>query len=67
MSRNIGMQYYEDHKDEIWKNDNIIMKTIKDNIGSCKPPKAFMRRCEKEDPETAARIKNSAMNSQLKS
>lgn len=57
MSRNIGMQYYEEHKEEIWKNDNIIMKTVKDNIGSCKPPKAFMRRCEKEDPETAARIK----------
>lgn len=57
MSRDIGFRYYEDHKDEIWATDSIIMKTVKGNIGSTKPPKAFMRKLEKEDIGKSQRIK----------
>ena len=58
MSRTIGDRYYEDHKDEIWKHDNIIMKTVKGNIGSIKPPRKYLRKLEKEDPAKALEIKN---------
>lgn len=57
MSRTIGDRYYEDHKDEIWKNDNMIMRTVKGNAGSVKPPKKFMRKLEQEDPLKAYEIK----------
>lgn len=57
MSRTIGDRYYEDHKDEIWEHDSIIMKTINGKVGSIKPPKKFMRKLEKEDPVKAYQIK----------
>ena len=57
MSRTIGDRYYEDHKDEIWKNDNIVMRTVKGNIGSIKPPKKYMRKLEAENPKLAREIK----------
>lgn len=58
MSRDIGRRYYEEHKDKIWKNDNMIMKTVKGNIGHCKPPKRYMNILEKQDPQLALKIKN---------
>lgn len=59
MSRNIGRKWYEEHKNEIYSTDEIIMKTVKDRIGSKKPPKAWDRLYEKEFPETMAMLKES--------
>lgn len=56
-SINLGKRYYEEHKNEIYKTDEIIMKTIKGNIGSNKPPKLFDKWFEKEKPEEFRKIK----------
>lgn len=59
MSNNIGKEYYESHKADIYKNDEIIMRTVKGNIGSFKPPKAYDRLLEKENPKLFREIKKS--------
>lgn len=51
MSNNIGIEYYKSHKLDIYKNDEMIMRTVKGNIGSFKPPKAYDRLMKKENPE----------------
>lgn len=56
MSNNIGRKYYESHKLDIYKNDEMIMKTVKGNIGSFKPPKAYDRLLKKENPELFRKI-----------
>ena len=40
----IGMKYFERHYKDIYKDDELIMKTVKGNTGSIKPPKAFDRK-----------------------
>lgn len=57
MSKGIGMDWFEDHKDQIYENDEIIMKTVKGNTGSYRPPKAFDRRYEQQEPEKFREIK----------
>lgn len=57
MSRNLGKSYYEEHKNDIYKNDEIIMRTVKGNVGSYKPPKAWDRLFQKEHPEEWEKIK----------
>ena len=59
MSKGIGFDWYSEHKDEIYKTDEIIMKTIKGNVGSVKPPKAFDRKMKESDPEFFEAIKKS--------
>ena len=51
MSRRIGRDYYEEHKNEIYKYDELIMKTVKGNTGSIKPPKAWDKLFEAEHPD----------------
>ena len=55
----IGAKYYEEHKDEIYKNDGIIMRTIKGNVGNIKPPKAWDKKLKEENPELYKKIKKS--------
>lgn len=57
MSKGIGFKYYEKHKNEIYANDEMIMKTVKGNTGSFRPPKAFDRKFEEKDPEGFKLIK----------
>lgn len=57
MSKGIGMDYYQQHKDEIYQHDEIIMKTVKGNNGSYRPPKAFDIKKEQEDPIGFQKIK----------
>lgn len=59
MSRNpgIGMTYYHDHKYDIYEHDGIIMRTVKGNIGNVKPPKAWDKKLQEEDPELYKKIK----------
>ena len=57
MSKGIGFEWYEQHKDEIYKNDEIIMRTIKGNVGSAKPPKAFDRKFQEQFPEEYEKLK----------
>jgi hypothetical protein len=59
MSKGIGFKWYQEHKDEIYKNDEIIMRTVKGNVGSAKPPKAFDRKFKEHDPEGFELIKQS--------
>ena len=59
MSRNIGRSYYEQNKEQIYSYDELIMKTVKGNTGSMKPPKAWDRLFEKEHPEAMDLIKQS--------
>lgn len=57
MSQDIGMQYYRDHKQEIYQTDSLIMKSVKGNTTTYKPPKAYDRQYEKEHPEEFKKIK----------
>lgn len=59
MSRNIGRKWYEEHKDELYYTDELIMKTVKGRTGSQRLPKAWDRLYEKEHPEAMAIIKES--------
>lgn len=59
MSKGIGFEWYREHKNEIYKTDEIIMKTIKGNVGSVKPPKAFDRKMKESNPELFEAIKKS--------
>jgi hypothetical protein len=52
----IGYPYYEKYKDEIYKNDNIIIKNKEGAIAS-KPPKYFDKLYEQENPEKFRKIK----------
>lgn len=47
----IGMKYYHDCKFKIYEHDEMIMKTVKGNIGSIKPPKAFDKLFKEEYPD----------------
>lgn len=57
MSKNIGRKYYEKHKEDIYETDSIIMRTFKDGAGNYKPPKAFDRLYEKDNPTHYDEIK----------
>lgn len=59
MSKSIGMDYFNDHYKEIYKNDELIMKTIKGNAGSIKPPRAWDRKLKEIDPKLYNIIKKS--------
>lgn len=53
MSNGIGKKYYEEHKSEIYENDEIITSKGK----SVKPPGYYDRLLEKDDPELLYAIK----------
>lgn len=59
MSKGIGFDYYEKHKDDIYKNDEMVMKTVKGNNGSYKPPKAFDRKFKDLYPDKFKLIQES--------
>lgn len=61
MSRGLGMDYYKEHKDEIYKNDEIVMRTVRGNVGSYKPPKAWDRKFKEEHPDQWEMIKLSRL------
>lgn len=67
MSKGIGFEYYLEHKHEIYKNDEMIMKTVKGNTGSFKPPKAFDRMFQQSDPEAFKLIKESRKHAKERS
>lgn len=52
----IGMNYLKNHYQDIYKNDSMIMKTVKGNTGAFKPPKAFDRVFKEMFPEDFERI-----------
>lgn len=58
VSRNpgIGGYYYDENKDIIWTNDEIIIKNKKGAVSS-RPPKYFERLLEKTNPEMLEAIK----------
>ena len=55
----IGMNYFNQHMKEIYKDDEIIMKTVKGNTGSIKPPKAWDRKFKELYPTEYWWIKRS--------
>lgn len=57
MSRNIGREWYEEHKDEIYYTDSIVMKTVKGRVGANKPPKAWDRLYTNDNPEVMELVK----------
>lgn len=56
MSRGIGKEYYESNRENIIKNDEIIIKN-RNGAVSQKPPKYFDKLTEKENPEALERNK----------
>lgn len=52
----IGANYYNAHKFDIYKTDSMIMKTVKGNTGSFKPPKAFDKWFKEEFPDDFKKI-----------
>ena len=52
----IGENYYKKNKEEIYKNDQIIIRNKK-GVHTCKPPKYFDKLLEKDDPKLYEQIK----------
>lgn len=67
-SRNPGIAgyYYNDHADEIYQNDEIIIRNKKGSISS-KPPKYFDKLLEKDNPELLEEIKKTRRKRQKES
>lgn len=57
----IGMKYFDRHYKEIYKDDELIMKTVKGNTGAIKPPKAFDKKFKELYPTEFRIIKNSRL------
>lgn len=57
MSKGIGFTYLTGNLKKIYTTDEIIMRTVKGNIGSAKPPKAFDRKLEQINPDLFEKIK----------
>lgn len=55
----IGTRYYEKHKEHIYENDEMYLRTVKGITEKAKPPAAWDRRLEKENPELYDMIKES--------
>lgn len=54
MSDDLGLWYYDLHKDEIYERD--IVPVMDNNGNFCKPPISFDRRFKKENPEEYAKV-----------
>lgn len=53
----IGRQYYEDHKEELYKTDQVLIKKYGGGILKAKPPKYYDRLYDIENPERMEEIK----------
>lgn len=53
----IGRTYYEEHKEDMYSNDEIIMKTCKDTVLSIKPPRYYDSLYDIDYPEDYQKIK----------
>lgn len=53
----IGQKYYDEHKDEIYKSDSILMKTVKGSIGNVKPPRYYDKLYDIDYPSDMQKIK----------
>lgn len=58
-SKNLGMDYFYENIDSIYKNDSMIMRTIKGNVGAIKPPRAYDRKLQELKPKMYEKIKRS--------
>lgn len=56
MSKGIGKDYYQANKKKIYEHDEVIMRTVKGNIGAFKPPKAWDKMFKEEFPEEWEKI-----------
>ena len=59
MSKGIGMDYFYENWQKIYDTDELIMKTIKGNTGSIKPPRAYDRKLQQINPNIYDKIKKS--------
>ena len=59
MSKGLGMDYFNTNMESIYKNDEIIMKTIHGSVGSIKPPRAYDRKLKEINPDLYNKIKRS--------
>ena len=51
------LTYYQENRDKIYENDEVIQKTIKGKTSAFKPPKAFDKKLKEECPELYEKIK----------
>lgn len=61
----IGSQYYHDHKDDIYKFDELILNRGLDKSIKGKPPKYFDRLYDLDNPEHMEEIKDERIRNQL--
>lgn len=61
----IGRNFYEQNKEKIYQNDEIIMKTVKGNIGAIKPPKYYDKIYDIDYPEDMEKIKERRKNAAI--
>lgn len=53
----IGERYYRENREEIYKNDEIIMKTVKDMVIGERPPRYYDRLYDVDSPEDMELLK----------
>lgn len=55
----IGVRYFDENKQHIYENDEVIITSLKDKVSVIKPPKAFDQRFKNEFPEQWEKIRES--------
>ena len=55
----IGMRYYDEHKEHIYECDEVHQRTIKGQVSTFKPPKAFDKKFKEQFPEWWEQIQES--------
>lgn len=60
-SKGMGMDYFKEHMDKIYEHDELIARTVKDNLCRIRPPRAFDKKFKELHPTEFLLIKKSRM------
>ena len=59
MSKGIGMDYFKDNVEKIYKLDGLVAKTVKGNVTQVKPPRAYDKKLKELNPELYEQVRKS--------
>ena len=59
MSKGIGMDYFNENMEKIYKIDGLVAKTVKGNVTQVKPPRAYDKKLKELNPELYEEVRKS--------
>lgn len=59
MSKDIGMDYFTENVEKIYKLDGLVAKTVKGNVTQVKPPRAYDKKLKELNPELYEEVRKS--------